>query len=192
MLHLKQFSDLFPHILLVRARPIDSLTLRASEEFFVLMKDEIRNLPFNLLSGDWIEKGVTEEASGENVLLIDLDVSSLNEPFQLERGIILWDLKDVVLRSSWKEFGVSSQNHPPFLTSPPNQCISIFTAIIDCVISQHSQFLSQFSEHTVDQELHLPRLSPLSIAPACPAYRLPAGRQGRQARGRGEGWDWGD
>jgi len=143
------------------------------------MKDEIRNLPLNLHTGYWIEKGVTEEASGENLLLIDLDVSALNEPLQLERGIILWDLKDMVLRSSWNEFGVSSQNHPPFLTSPPNQSISIFTSIIDCVVSQHSQFLSQFPKHAVDQKLHLPRLSPLPIGPACPAYRQAGGRQGR-------------
>ncbi len=141
----------------------------------MLMKDKIRNLPLNLLPGYWIEKGVTEEASGENVLLIDLDVSSLNEPFQLERGIILWDLKDIVFRSSRNEFGVSSQNHASLLTSPPNQRINIFTSIIDCVVSQHSQFLSQFPEHTIDNELHFPRPSP-SPHRAC------------QQVGRGEGW----
>jgi len=73
----------------------------------MLMKDEIRNLPLNLLPKYWIEKGVTEEASGENLLPVDLDLSSLNEPFQLERRIIFWDLKDIVFRSSWNEFAVS-------------------------------------------------------------------------------------
>jgi hypothetical protein len=108
MVSLEQFFNPPLHVSQMRPRPIDSLALRASEEFSVLMKNEIRNLSLDLLPRYWIEEGVAEEASGQSLLLIDPDVSSLNEPFQLESGNIFWDLKNMVFRFSWDEFGVSS------------------------------------------------------------------------------------
>jgi hypothetical protein len=92
----------------MRPWPIDSLALRASKEFFLLMKNEIRNLSLDLLPRYWIEKGVAEEAPGESLPLIHLDVSFLNELFQLEQRLILCNSKDHIFRSSWDEFGVSS------------------------------------------------------------------------------------
>jgi len=88
--------------------PINSLALRASKKFFLLIKDEIRNLSLYLHPRDRIEKSVTEEAPGEDLSLIDLDVCFLNEFFQLEQRLIFCDSKDHIFRSSWNEFGVSS------------------------------------------------------------------------------------
>ena len=88
--------------------PIDSLALRASKEFFVLMKNEIRDLSLDLPPRYWIEEGVAEEASGEGLSVIHFDISLLNEFFQLEQRIIFCNSKDQIFRSSRDEFGVSS------------------------------------------------------------------------------------
>jgi hypothetical protein len=92
----------------MRPWPIDSLALRASKEFFVLMKNEIWNLSLDLLLRNWIEKGIAKETPGKDLPLIQLDVSFLNEFFQLEERIIFCNSKDQIFRSFWDEFRASS------------------------------------------------------------------------------------
>lgn len=108
MVSLEQFFHPSLHILLMRPWPIDSVALRASKEFFVLMKNEIRNLSFNVPPRNWIEEGVAEEASREGLPVIHFDVPFLNEFFQLEQRIIFCNSKDDIFRSSWGQFGASS------------------------------------------------------------------------------------
>jgi hypothetical protein len=92
----------------MRPGPINSLALRASKEFSVLMKNEIRNLSLGLPRRYLIEKGVAEEAPREDLPLIHFDVSFLDKLFQLEQRLIFCNSKDHIFRFSWDEFGVSS------------------------------------------------------------------------------------
>jgi len=122
----------------MRPWPIDSLALGALKKFFVLMKNEIRNLSLDLLLRNWIEKDVAEETPGEDLPLIYLDVCFLNELFKLEQRFIFCNSEDDIFRSSWNDFGVSSYNDPSFLTAQANQWIDILSSIIKGIISQHS------------------------------------------------------
>jgi hypothetical protein len=91
----------------MRTRPIDSLALRASKEFFLVMKNEIRNLSLDLLR-DIGSRRALQRRHLEKTFPHPFRCFLLNEFFQLELRLIFCNSKDHIFRSSWDEFGVSS------------------------------------------------------------------------------------
>jgi hypothetical protein len=81
----------------MRSLPINPPALRALEEFFLLVKDEIRNLSLHIFSWDFIEEGIAEEAPGKEVLLIQGDVPLLNKLLELQKRFVLYHPEDMVL-----------------------------------------------------------------------------------------------
>jgi hypothetical protein len=81
----------------MRSLPINPPALWALEKFFLLVKDEIRNLPFHLFPWDFIEESIAEEAPGEEVLLIQSDVALLNKLPELQKRFVLRHPEDSVL-----------------------------------------------------------------------------------------------
>jgi len=66
-------------MVLMRSLPIDSQTLRTTGEFFLLVENKIRDVPFHFLPCHFFEKMVAEETSGKKDLFLQRDKSLFNE-----------------------------------------------------------------------------------------------------------------
>jgi len=149
-----QFVDHFLHILLVGSPPIDSPALGTPEELLLLVIDEVWNFSCRLLPRDFIEEGITEKTSAKEVFWVQRDESFLNKVSQLKGGFVFHHPENAIPFSFRDQFGVSGQDHPFSLTGQMNHLVSIFPPVIDCVITQHSQFFGQLSQHSIDKEFH--------------------------------------
>jgi hypothetical protein len=105
----------------------------------------------------------------------------MNEFPQLEGRLVFHDLDNTIFRPFREEFGVSGKDRPAFLTSQLYQRISILSSIINGIITQHSQLLSQLPKHSICNKLHSLYLAPFPIA------RLPRPRSEPVSRKRGMG-----
>src|SRR4030042_3328455 len=102
-------------MLLVRALPVDSLALRTLEELLLLIEGELRNLPFRFAPRNSTKKGITEESSGKEILLVRSDELLVDKFSQLEGRDVLCHSDDAILRPFGDQFGISGQDHPTFL-----------------------------------------------------------------------------
>jgi len=66
-------------------------------KFFLLIKNKIWDSPFCLLSWNFIERNVAEEAPGKKAFLAQLNDFFLNKFSYLERRFILYDPDDTIL-----------------------------------------------------------------------------------------------
>jgi hypothetical protein len=102
-----------------------------------LIKDKVRNFSFCLFPCDFIQEGVTEEASRKEALLLQQNDLLLNESLQLEIRFVLRDLDDTILGSLREELAISSQDDTALLTRQFEQLISIFSPVVNGIITQH-------------------------------------------------------
>jgi hypothetical protein len=130
----------------------------------LLIEDEIRDLSLRLLSRNFIEESVTHEASGKKRLFDQGDDFSLDKLFQLKGRLVLRNSYNAILRLLGGESRASSEDHPTFFPSQFYQRVSIVTPIINDIVSQGPQFLSQLSKVSVCDKLHSLKLTVQALA----------------------------
>src|SRR4030042_1688743 len=111
-----------------------------------------------------MEKRVTHKASRKKGLLDQRDDFSFNKFSQLEGRSVLRDSDNAILRPLRGKSGASSQDHPALLSSQFHQRVGIFTAVVNNIVTQHPQFLSQLSKHSVRDKLHCLKLMGHALA----------------------------
>ena len=54
----------------MRSRPVDVMAVRTPVKLFLLIKNEVRDFSLGFLPCDFVKRGITEKAPGEEGLLI--------------------------------------------------------------------------------------------------------------------------
>jgi hypothetical protein len=120
----------------------------------LLIENKIRYLSLRLLSRNFIEEGIAQEASGKNGLFEQRNDFSLDKFLELKRRFVLRNSHNAILGPLGGKSSASSQDHPTLLSSQFDQRVSTLTPIIKDIVSQHPQFLCQLSKVSVRDKLH--------------------------------------
>jgi hypothetical protein len=122
----------------------------------LLIKDKFGDLSFHFFSCHFVERGIAKKAPGKERVLIKSNDALIKKFFELKGRLVLLDLNDAVFLRVANQFFVPGQDDSLLLTSQLDQFMSVLSAVVGSVITQHSQLFGQFPKHDVDKKLHDP------------------------------------
>ena len=117
--------DPLSHVAGVRSLPIDSLASRATMEYLLGVKHELRNPAFSILSGHDLQFLVAQKASRKKRFGIRPEPKGLQDGRNLKNELTFLDDDDVPEKQLGLEFSVSSQDDSLLLTRDLNKSMEV-------------------------------------------------------------------